>query len=392
MPTYTIGTRIDSNVDPEQLLYDLNVWRMDATGQIHTLLEVSQQPLQSNYETQKHPTADTSDALSVIYIMEVTLYRKMMLKLRCVTPEPFRKMYTLQEFSTDRAWSPTKRENPYYFETTSELRPVSEGDNTRDLTLSTRERAFIAKEYPVGDARDPFEKFTIEDQIEERLAKRTFPNQERTSLCGPAAFFYCLQNDRPDVYAQAARELWRYGKTKIGDLEIKPGKGCRRPSGEFYNDNGRVLISGLDWMMLAGLRDSENLIFGYSTVDSPTSGITMWNALTSWFEKAGYEKVFSNAGATRVGIEGINALNRYKEKGHRVVTLINDGLLAESKSSLTVPTHWIVWDSPVSRSATGEIELTLFSWGAVSMKIKPTKDLSFFVARFFGGMVFKPLK
>lgn len=392
MPTYTIGTRIDSNVDPEQLLYDLNVWRMDATGQIHTLLEVSQQPLQSNYETQKHPTADTSDALSVIYIMEVTLYRKMMLKLRCVTPEPFRKMYTLQEFSTDRAWSSTKRENPYYFETTGELRPVSEGDNTRDLTLSTRERAFIAKEYPVGNARDPFEKFTIEDQIEERLAKLSFPYQGGASLCGPAAFFYCLQVDRPDVYAQAARELWRYGKTKIGDLEITPGKGCRRPSGEFYDEDNKRLISGLDWIMLASLRDSENLVFGYDTVNAPISGITIWSTLTEWFEKAGYEKVFSNAGATRAGIEGINALNRYMEQGYRVVTLINDGLLIDSNSKLTVPTHWIVWDSPISRSATGEIELTLFSWGGVSMQIKSTKDLSFFVARFFGGMVFKPLK
>jgi hypothetical protein len=41
-------------------------------------------------------------------------------------------------------------------------------------------------------------------------------------VCGPAAFFYCLQKDRPDVYAQAARELWRYGKTRIGNLKIEP--------------------------------------------------------------------------------------------------------------------------------------------------------------------------
>lgn len=113
------------------------------------------------------------------------LYRKVQDKLRCLTPEPFTRMYTLQELSTDKAWSSTKRENPYYFETTGELRPVSEGDNTRGLTLSTAERPFIAKEYPVGDERDPFEKFTIE----ERLAKVNFPNQGDTSLCGPAAFF-----------------------------------------------------------------------------------------------------------------------------------------------------------------------------------------------------------
>ncbi|MCM6167808.1 hypothetical protein M4B56_27935, partial [Klebsiella pneumoniae] len=48
------------------------------------------------------------------------------------------------------------------------------------------------------------------------------PNQGRTSLCGPASFFYCLQMDRPDVYKQAAIELWMQGKTKIGTLDITP--------------------------------------------------------------------------------------------------------------------------------------------------------------------------
>lgn len=58
------------------------------------------------------------------------------------------------------------------------------------------------------------------------------------------------------MYVQAARDLWRYGKTKIGKLNIVPGEGCRHPVGHFYDD-----ISGLDWMTLAGLRDSENAIF-----------------------------------------------------------------------------------------------------------------------------------
>lgn len=392
MPTYSIGTRIDSNVAPELLIYDLSVWRTDATGKRHTLLAVNEQTLQSNYETQKHTSRETSEPLSVIYIMEVMLYRKLPGKLLCLTPEPFTRMYTLAEFSTDKARSSTKRENPYYFETTGELRPVGEGDNTLDLTLSTPERPFIAQAYPEGDVWDPFDKDLVEAEIEERLAKKHFPNQGKTSLCGPAAFFYCLQVDRPDVYAQAARELWRDGKTKIGGLEIVPGKGCRHPSGKFYEENQDPLISGLDWITLASLRDSENLLFSYDTVDSPASGTTMWNILTSWFEKAGYEKVFSNVGATQAGIEGINSLNRYIEKGYRVVTLINDGLLIDSDSTLTVPTHWIVWDKPVTRSAKGEIALTLFSWGSVAMQIKPTKDLSFFVSRFFGGMVFKPLQ
>jgi len=33
------------------------------------------------------------------------------------------------------------------------------------------------------------------------------PNQQETSLCGPAAFFYALLKDRPDLYAQSIIDL-----------------------------------------------------------------------------------------------------------------------------------------------------------------------------------------
>ncbi|MDS1056736.1 hypothetical protein XB82_15035, partial [Acinetobacter baumannii] len=78
-----------------------------------------------------------------------------------------------------------------------------------------------------------------------------------------------LQKDRPDVYAQAAWELWRYGKTKIGELAISPGEGCKHPSGMFYTSGGKARILGLDWMTLAGLRDSENTVLSFDALDSP---------------------------------------------------------------------------------------------------------------------------
>ncbi|EDQ4901474.1 hypothetical protein NLD39_004440, partial [Salmonella enterica] len=232
----------------------------------------------------------------------------------------------------------------------------------------------------------------IERQIDERFNGFDFPNQIATSVCGPAAFFYCLQKDRPDVYAQAARELWRYGKTKIGDLIISPSEGCLHPTGTFYFDDGRPKIAGTDWMTLAGLRDSENTVLNFDALDSPVAGITMWQTLTEWFEKAGYEMVYSNVGITQAGVQGIRDLNKYIEQGYKVVTLINDGLLEYSTNKTTLPTHWIVWDGPVTQEANGDIALNLFSWGKVINWIKPKKDLQFFINRFFGGMVFKPLK
>lgn len=92
----------------------------------------------------------------------------------------------------------------------------------------TTARVFNDPANPIGTASDPFEKSKIADQLRARVAKAhgqqptsqsriaAYPNQQDTSLCGPAAFFYALLMDRPDLYAQAITELWETGETKIG--------------------------------------------------------------------------------------------------------------------------------------------------------------------------------
>ena len=392
MAVYYLSTRINSNVPADALLYDLCIYRMDSSRNKSPLVDVKQQPFLGNYETQSHMTGNINESLSTIYIMEMNLYRKTMLHTHCVTPVPFTKMYTLEEFASGKAWSPVKRENPCYFESKGTMKPESQGGETKQIKITIPERPFIAKEYPIGNPRDPFDKNLIERQIDERFNGFDFPNQIAASVCGPAAFFYCLQKDRPDVYAQAARELWRYGKTKIGDLIISPGEGCRHPTGAIYYDDGRPKIAGTDWMTLAGLRDSENTMLSFDALDSPVAGITMWQTLTEWFEKAGYEKVFSNVGITQAGVQGIRDLNQYIERGYKVVTLINDGVLVNSTNKTILPTHWVVWNGSVTQDPNGYISLELFSWGKQRNWIKPKKDLQFFIKRFFGGMVFKPLK
>ncbi|MDF7681122.1 hypothetical protein PT300_11215 [Enterobacteriaceae bacterium ESL0689] len=387
MAVYHLSTRIKSNVPADSLRYDLCIYRMDSERNKYPLIDVKQQSFLSSYETQSHMTGNINESLSTIYIMEMKLYRKTMLHTHCVTPVPFTKMYTLEEFASGKAWSPVKRENPCYFESKGTMKPESQGGETKHIRITVPERPFIAKEYPIGTPQDPFEKNKIESDINDRFYHQSYPYQASASVCGPAAFFYCLQKDRPDVYAQAARELWRYGKTKIGELKIAPGEGCRHPVGYFYDD-----ISGLDWMTLAGLRDSENAIFSFDTLDSPVAGITMWRTLTEWFEKAGYEKVFSNAGITQAGAQGIRDFNKYIDQGYTVVTLINDGLLEGSSNNTTLPTHWVVWDSCVTQDDNGYVNLKLFPWGKSVNWVKKKKDLPFFIKRFFGGVVFKPLK
>lgn len=393
MPIYNASTKIKSNVSSNSLLYDLSIYRVNGKNEKYYLLPpVTKQSLQSNYETQYHKTVNTDDPLTTIYMVELMLYRKHFLNTYPALDKPFIRMYTLEEIISGKACSENKRENACYFESTGESKPMNEGDNTITLSITIPERPFIAKEYPIGHPKDPFEKKRIENEIDDRFYYFSYPYQDRASVCGPAAFFYCLQMDRPDVYAQAARELWQYGTTTIGELTITPSEKCKHPSGIFFTNTGEPRILGIDWMTLVGLRDSENTIFSFDSLDSPVAGITMWNTLTEWFEKAGYELVFKNAGITQAGIEGIRELNKYIKKGYKVVTLINDGLLEGSTTITTIPTHWIVWNSAVTQDDNGYVKLELFSWGQSANWLKKEKDIQFFINRFFGGMVFKPLK
>lgn len=154
----------------------------------------------------------------------------------------------------------------------------------------------------------------------------------------------------------------------------------------------RAAISGIDWITLASLRDSENTVLSYDAVDSPAAGVTMWQTLTEWFQKAGYELVFCNAGITRGSVEDIRLFNDYVNRGYKVVTLVAGGLLEGNDSIFTVPNHWIVWDGPVKEDDGRKVQLRLFSWGIVNDQVTKDHELSFFLNRFFGGMVFKPLK
>lgn len=132
----------------------------------------------------------------------------------------------------------------------------------------------MAPEHPVGDPLDPFTRTKVEKQLSDRLNYLSFPDQNRAMLCGSAAFFYCLQKDRPDLYKQSIIDLWKTGTTKIGSLEITPSMKTRHPKEYFQGDLEK--ISAVDWILLASLRDSENSIMNHNSPSDDVSAITMW--------------------------------------------------------------------------------------------------------------------
>lgn len=269
------------------------------------------------------------------------------------------------------------------------------------------ERVFNDPEHPAGTASDPFEKSKIIEQLRARVAKAhgqnmassmfvpIYPHQSDTSLCGPAAFFYALLMDRPDLYTQAIIELWETGETTIASLHLKPSHGCRNPKNFSYRREGDRILA-IDWISLASLRDSENSLMEYNSPDDKIPGITPPWTIESWFARAGANEVFSNIQFSSISLAGLLELLTYLDSQHHVVSLVSasmvEGGIGVGKN------HWIAWED-IPKTSSGTIAVTtstneqitdsrLFSWGVVGHQVTRGFTVRQLLSNVFGGKVF----
>jgi hypothetical protein len=82
--------------------------------------------------------------------------------------------------------------------------------------------------FQVAGSNDPQR---IIDGIRIRVSEPWEIDQGGASLCGPAAFMYCLAKDAPELYAQYVCELYTTGKASInerGRTKHSPNNKCLR--------------------------------------------------------------------------------------------------------------------------------------------------------------------
>ena len=119
-----------------------------------------------------------------------------------------------------------------------------------------------------------------------KSCQEPLPDQGDTSLCGIAAFMYHLLKFRPDLYVKTALDLWKFGMTYIYNenapdskgIFIKPGKEC------LESDYTKVNVSLVDWMTMAGLKDSENYIFDVMYREKKVNGSTQLDKVLEFIE------------------------------------------------------------------------------------------------------------
>ncbi|UYZ82577.1 hypothetical protein MTZ49_08075 [Entomomonas sp. E2T0] len=430
MTIYNISVAIKTNTAPENLYYDMELYKTDWSGnETFALRPTGKHPLQADYKTQVHPSLDISDPPETCYILSIDIYRKVGVDYIKMNQDPITAIMPLKGFqTTDKDWGASREFE--YFETAQDTKKAEDGQvNTYKLNISSKPRIFEAKEHPIGDPLDPFTKQKVEEELKIRMTRPfksyiydltkspqengkikdyydlvgIYPNQAASMFCGPAAFFYCVQKDRPDIYQQVIKELWQSGKTKIGSLKLEADKSVRHPKG-FFTDNGTVKIPAIDWIVMASLRDTENT--GLFSINSPSAGflwwnwagaVTMWGVLEKWFKRAGATKKYDNISIAHSNLQDVCNLNKYIGKDTHVVTLIGSGMLAEDNPQLK--NHWIVLEGKlkikdseeevtISTPLSSLVELEVFSWGKVKNRIRNGLTLGEFLKYIYGGMVF----
>jgi hypothetical protein len=211
----------------------------------------------------------------------------------------------------------------------------------------------------------------VVDGLRARLADASTQNQGAASLCGPAAFLFCLLVDQPEVYVQYVVDLYTSGKAKIGSLAIHPSDKCRR-----YSPNPRQ-IAPVDWIALASLRDSENSVFDYDSVKDTASGITMPHSMAAWFRAAGYRSVnnVTNVFFTK-GRSDIDTAHHLTVQGRWVCLFVNAAVI-EKKPDLgrtLSPNHWVVLLDPGGPVKDGKFNITIYTWGE-ERRVPATGDM-----------------
>lgn len=207
--------------------------------------------------------------------------------------------------------------------------------------------------------------------------------QGAASLCGPASLLFCLILNDPKAYAWYVTHLWTNGSAKIGTLDVKPGLSLRT------YDPPASKIAPVDWMTLASIRDSENAVLSYDSVDVAAGGITMPGTLSGWFSKVG---IGSGKNVTNVvftkGKSDIEDAERLRATMNHVCLFINADMLDSAKqdNKSVIPNHWVVLSGPVSFLDKDRIVFTVFTWGNGSRAVPTTGDLSLssFLKNFYG--------
>ena len=215
-----------------------------------------------------------------------------------------------------------------------------------------------------------FSKNQIIDGMIVRLEKPWKVDQTNTPFCGCAAITVCLLMKEPLTYISIMRSLWENGYfyTKKSRTRITASSSILRNSGN------RVRIPAVDWMILAVLRDSEQLLFRIDPSDRGLElnieGITTPWEISGWMEELfnyssrnvdfDWTITGGDLSALRAGADNLN-----RAGGITVMLVSYDGLIRGQELTFPIPQHWIVLFNDSITVRDGHVKFNVYNYGNI---------------------------
>jgi hypothetical protein len=199
--------------------------------------------------------------------------------------------------------------------------------------------------------------------LRERVKKPVTQDTTYASLCGPAAFFFCLLHTDPEAYVEFVIRIYESGRAKLGTLEVRPSNGCR------YAKPDRKEIAPVDWVALASLRDSENIILSVDQVRTTFAGGSSAAELVTWFQATGFGHItdrFFMSDWTDNPRDNIRVANQLLYGNRWICLLINSQMLDDTtaKNSSMRANHVVVLQKPTDVQLKS-VFINVYTWGDI---------------------------
>ena len=197
----------------------------------------------------------------------------------------------------------------------------------------------------------PITRDALVQQLRRRIGGSDLPKQVNTSYCGPAAFLYCVLEDRPDIYADYAISIWSRGeydfRSPLRTLDVVSNSDVRGALAVAQKARpGQRFISDLDWMTMAPLSMSTrpfSRVFGTPAPDDQVGSISYPAIVREWFAAAGAR--------LREDTMGVGLLKNPTSRTLKllaqwptswIVLQIDSSLLSGGATSTFRNRHWVV--------------------------------------------------
>lgn len=240
-------------------------------------------------------------------------------------------------------------------------------------TDPTRKQAFFAlndfQQSSTPGVWPHLDKRKIILEMRSRLKNPFTVNQGQQPFCGPASILFELVRKFPRRYVSLCRDVYETGGFQTSTRRIETSEQLRQSS------YGNLRMGPADWMVLAALRESENLLFPVEP-NSPDiirnmAGMTKSWEMKGWVKEIlGYPNVIYRHAYVMRDLKALRKAQEVIDQGGVALALITaSGLLDKTAPKVTVPNHWVaiagnvvIQKGTFGRHDSGHVNFDIFTW------------------------------